>query len=566
MLLAVASSTIVRLWDHSTNETTTLDNNAPVNDLAWGHDGSIFATCTTATATPNIAIRSVHNQATTESFSSSCIKFSESTLPNNQHATSVAFGGKSRYLCVASTNKNTATSNVSVFDLKKKGRVRLYDVSTTLTEACIDPTDTFVVAASSSNIDGSIYLYQLAESGRHTPIQLRFKKSVCSGCNALAFSLHNTRNVVVGKTDGSIQIWDVQCGVFDTPLCFINTSTPSPITDICFSPCHPRLLASCSTNGLYFHDATSGKSISTIKCPASCCTSLSLNTDGVSCAVGTVEGTVLLYDLRKTADGQVNELPLQSNGVVSPVISVRFQPQKMSSRKSSHKQKDARLSDIFIKRKDDARGSQIPQLVSFDDTDAGIANNATNDNDRTSQTVYELPPPNDELVTKDLGCQYSPKLRHEDSLLASDFVNGRLLSMANSEHSHWNVDKDERERNDETDHRKRDESAGQEENHSDNDKATLQLYNDFITRNAVVTLTPTQPKLSARLATMQREIRDMRSDYNASIRELHSEIMHQFQNLSVDMMGVFKQQADIIVRLMEENVGLKKENEGLRRF
>lgn len=339
-MLAISSGSTVTLWDHQRNDEVQsfqpISCSSPISDVCWSNDGKKLASCSSIDSRqPNIAISSVDDESSTLkslAFHSSCNKFSDSPSPTSpsSNATSVSFGG-SRYLCVAD-------NDISIFDLKKYGRVRKlsvpsigssYQQKSALIKACISGS----VVATSSDLDATLYLYQLKGADPMAPTMLKMSSSdQPTGCSALSFP-NASYYAAAGMLNGAINMCDVEKQALG---CSIDASQ-YPIADLCISPVNSRLLASISHESLLFHDANSAKSISTMSIGARC-NSLSLSNDGVSCAVGTSIGTVLLYDLRKSGspitqwDG--------NDKYLEPVNSVRFRPQTSSLTTSTRKFKE----------------------------------------------------------------------------------------------------------------------------------------------------------------------------------------------------------------------------------
>ena len=340
IMLAISYGSTVTLWDHQRNHELQsfqpISYSSPISEVCWSNDGKKLASCSSIDSRqPNISISSVEDKSSTLkslAFHSSRNKFSDSPSPTSpsSNATSVSFGG-SRYLCVAD-------NDISIFDLKKYGRVRKLSLSSVGSsyqqkrariKACISGS----VVAASSDLDATLYLYQLRGADSMAPTMLKMSSSdQPTGCSALSFP-NASYYAAAGMLNGAINMCDVEKQALG---CSIDASQ-YPIADLCISPVNSRLLASISHESLLFHDANSAKSISTMSIGARC-NSLSLSNDGVSCAVGTSIGTVLLYDLRKSGSPMT-----QWDGndkYLEPVNSVRFRPETSSLMTSTRKFKE----------------------------------------------------------------------------------------------------------------------------------------------------------------------------------------------------------------------------------
>jgi WD40 repeat protein len=325
-MLAISAGETITLWNHAHHKSFSYQpilNDSPISELSWNEDGTKIASCSTSLEHPNIAITPINHDGTASKqlvFHSSCLDCSDTITftcsKTASEATSVSFEGN-KHLCVL------AGSDISIFDLEKGARVELLKLPTLCSKTCMSGSQ--VAAASKS--DESVYIYQLKGGAWSTTptILSPFSNNRQVKCNALSFSTQTSNLAAVGLSNGSIYIWDTAYGTLKSTI-DSETEHTSSISDLCFSPINSRLLASCSEDKLLFHDSMSGKSIATIKLPESAaCTSLDLANDGVSCAVGTSAGTVLLFDLRKTSGTPVAQWFSRKESNYQDVTCVRFQ-------------------------------------------------------------------------------------------------------------------------------------------------------------------------------------------------------------------------------------------------
>lgn len=111
-----------------------------------------------------IAVTSVNSSNKPESFvfCSSCKTFSDFSCPKStSKATSVSFGG-SRYLSVS------AGELISIFNLKKRGRVKLLTLPTVNSatrqqNSCTKAVISGYVVAAASKLDRLLYIFQLKD-------------------------------------------------------------------------------------------------------------------------------------------------------------------------------------------------------------------------------------------------------------------------------------------------------------------------------------------------------------------------------------------------------------------
>lgn len=368
-MLAVSSSSTVTLWDTRQHSTISYEPSPDhlVSDLCW-NGGTSLASCAVTRGNVHVAVTSVNNILSLED--EPLTLFSEYTLPATANAInppSISFGAKTRYLSVSSGN------DILIFDNKRNGQVvRTFSLPATesssqnfCSKACI--VGDLVAAASSS--DAALYLFRLKESGM-PPVRL-YPKTQPVGSSALCFEPHSNQSAAVGLINGFVHVWDVlqgslNCSI-DTTL--VRAGEECPIIDLCYSPLNSRLLASCSKSTVFFHDATSAKSLSTISMTengAACCTALSLDNSGSQCAVGTSTGEVLLYDLRKSS-ACIEKLSVSDNRAVARVRFQRLQ----SSLRLSTASKEGSGSEIL------ARHKQKPHIKPNSDVGGNQVDGAT---------------------------------------------------------------------------------------------------------------------------------------------------------------------------------------------
>ena len=223
-----------------------------------------------------------------------------SSALENRVATSVAFGGKSRYLTVGDTS-----GAICLWDLKKKIRVRHYFHSGTASlQAALDPKDTHVLSLNWR----ALHVFRLREGTLATTLS--------GTCHYTTFStsvLESSR-VAIGTKTGTVDLWDVSSESMAGSL----SPHTGAVTGVAFSAVSKLLLASaCIDETLIFSDTTTGKTVQRMELgsPAS---SLSFHGDGITCAVGTESGLALVYDLRQPND------PIARYQANDRVLSLRF--------------------------------------------------------------------------------------------------------------------------------------------------------------------------------------------------------------------------------------------------
>ena len=248
----------------------------------------------------NVVLTSTESHSNLDSFRHDRALKRPSPAQENAVATSVAFGGKSRYLTVGDTS-----GAICLWDLKKKTRVRHYFHSGTASlQAALDPKDTHVLSLTWS----ALHAFRLREG--------TLAASLSGTCHYTTFStsvLENSR-VAIGTKTGVVDLWDISS---QSRIGSLSPHTGA-VTGVAFSAVSKLLLASaCIDETLIFSDTATGKTVQRmeLESPAS---SLSFHGDGITCAVGTESGLALVYDLRQPND------PIASYQAKGRVSSLRF--------------------------------------------------------------------------------------------------------------------------------------------------------------------------------------------------------------------------------------------------
>jgi WD40 repeat protein len=224
--------------------------------------------------------------------------------------TSLAFGGKSRYLCIGDTS-----GSVCLVDLKKRLRVRqFFQDGYPSRQVSLDPTDTYVLSLS----DQLMTIWYLREGSVATtfvpPGNYNFT------CYSVTPLQESSNIIAVGTSDGSILVYDISnIHTTTTPFLILEGTHSAAVTSIAMSPHNPTLLASASMDGTLFFSTTAGETIHQLAALDSAITSLSLHADGISCAVSTKNGDVYFYDMRENA-------PLASFRVRGSASKIQFAP------------------------------------------------------------------------------------------------------------------------------------------------------------------------------------------------------------------------------------------------
>lgn len=300
--LALCCGPTVTIWDCATDSNggnavsfQPHGNRAIVSDLSWNHNAQVLASCCSSRADTendddNVVLTSAASHGTLDSLRhDSNLKHPASFVAKHgaavAAATSVAFGGKSRYLTVGDSS-----GAVCLWDLKKKTRVRNYFHSGAASiKAAMDPTDSLVLSLTQNALhvfrlrEGTLANTLLASAGRYS---------------TFSASVLEPHKVAIGARTGSVDVWNVASQTK------VNSLSPhtGEVTGMAFSPTNKLLLASASVDqSLVFSDAASSRVLQRMDL-GSCASCLSFHDDGVTCAVGTDSGRVLTYDLRQPKD------------------------------------------------------------------------------------------------------------------------------------------------------------------------------------------------------------------------------------------------------------------------
>ena len=222
-------------------------------------------------------------------------------------------GVKSRYLCLTDYS-----NDISIWDLKKKSRARKFSLPQGhAPTAFIDPTDTYVVAISSTQA-GSIYLYHLRQGKLHHTYSPTTTTTTTPGVGstcAHGSPLHHSL-MAVGTTAGTVYLWDISQTHHTNYTTLTNTNT-NTVAAVEFSPHHANVVVSCVGDHVQFYDTQQSNMIQSIKMDVesggvvTCC---GFSTLEPTLAVGTSSGNVHLYDLRQTSTS-LSSLSLDANKI-----------------------------------------------------------------------------------------------------------------------------------------------------------------------------------------------------------------------------------------------------------
>eukprot|EP00471_Norrisiella_sphaerica_P003984 CAMPEP_0184484654 /NCGR_PEP_ID=MMETSP0113_2-20130426/6347_1 /TAXON_ID=91329 /ORGANISM="Norrisiella sphaerica, Strain BC52" /LENGTH=681 /DNA_ID=CAMNT_0026865741 /DNA_START=67 /DNA_END=2112 /DNA_ORIENTATION=+ len=222
----------------------------------------------------------------------------------------LSFSSRSRYLCSAGDSKA-----VEVWDLQKKCLLRLLEGHKANVK-CIDFGRTDMLIASGA-ADGRILLHNVHHNTISELPCSSFRKT-SEAATSICFS--TLKKALVGSTfdTGHVRIWDTN--VSKAVVSFKKHTAPA--TGIAFSKKHRSLICSSGLDQtLRFSDISKGTEINVTQCPEPL-TCIDFREDGASVAVGTMQGKILVYDLRKIIKHKSPACVFQGHS--SEVVSVQF--------------------------------------------------------------------------------------------------------------------------------------------------------------------------------------------------------------------------------------------------
>jgi len=223
-------------------------------------------------------------------------------------------------------------------------------------KASLDPTDTYVAAISGlpSKNGEVVKLFRLREGGVAMTLCDRTGENEEKGRGAaicFRFSIIHPSSIAVGFENGSVLVWNLpvknnekendmektnlnsirsnknNSNMLESPT-VMSFHHASQTSDVGFSPTSASLLASCSTDGtVVFHDKDTSQKIQILRvcdvvenvlgrngegCGGVMC--LAFHSDGMTFAVGTEEGIVVIYDLKRAELGPTMVVDLRERG------------------------------------------------------------------------------------------------------------------------------------------------------------------------------------------------------------------------------------------------------------
>ncbi|CAG8491492.1 13010_t:CDS:10 [Funneliformis caledonium] len=329
--LLVSASKDVKIWDlksipgdKNSNEIETSKNIIPeqllgvevssfaphdastgVGVVRWNHDNQLLA------VVGNEGTLTIHDSQGT---------FIE-TIPSNNHGSddytkisSLRFSDKSQYVLFGGSDKI-----VNIWDRKGSSFLEpLEGHSSAVT--CIDLNlDESIVASSALN--GNIIIHNRQKSNSRNNLTVLTKQPI----NVLQYSYVKRGLLAAGGEDGSLRLWDTSGST--TAIQTYEKAHHSEIKGIAFSPSNSHLLLSAGMDRrIVMYDVGKKECLKNIY-TESPLTSLAYRADCVTIAVGTLQGKILIYDLRS-----LNKVMCTLNGCESrPIQCLHFQEKGRAS-------------------------------------------------------------------------------------------------------------------------------------------------------------------------------------------------------------------------------------------
>ncbi|RIB08302.1 WD40-repeat-containing domain protein [Gigaspora rosea] len=272
---ASTSSAPEQLFGTEVTSFAPVDLSTAVNAVRWSHDSQLLAV---AGNEGNLTIHDSQGKLL-------------ETIPLNDEGSgipdlnAVRFANKSRYVMYGGSDKivNIWDRKESMFTEPLKGH------RSTIT--CIDlNVDETIVA--SSNKNGQILVHNRQKSNTCDNLTVLTKQSI----NVLEYSFFKRGLLAAGGEDGSLRLWDT-C-VSSTALQTFENAHYSEIKGIAFSSFNSHLMCSGGLDKrIVLYDVGKKTTMKTIHTDTPL-TTLGFKADSVTVVAGTLQGNILVYDLR----------------------------------------------------------------------------------------------------------------------------------------------------------------------------------------------------------------------------------------------------------------------------
>ncbi|KAI9090542.1 WD40-repeat-containing domain protein [Phlyctochytrium arcticum] len=338
----------VRDTSHSLIAAATPPDKSVLNDVCWTADNKYIVAATSTSLY-------VHDRAgVIKSIIPAGIQEEVRTVATgNTTARRLYYGGEGR--------------TVRVWDIKDNKAVGALKGHTAAITSIACSADDQRCASASTSAD--VLIHSLRHGGT-TMLSSPFKQCV----NKVAFSWSRKSLLGAACDDGSIAIWDVDSK--SDPVRHIKDAHNAPVKDFIFAPTLRRMFCSAGLDKMVrCYDTASASAVQTynVGVPLTC---LSMRDDNTF-AIGTVQGSVLIYDIRMK--GVI--ISLQHASERHPINAVAFQDVKRVTPKTSTD--SLVLNNVPAPKATTARsisesalGRQVPTEKSMRDPLARLQSNA----------------------------------------------------------------------------------------------------------------------------------------------------------------------------------------------
>ncbi|KAF0977263.1 hypothetical protein FDP41_003916 [Naegleria fowleri] len=331
--LAVAGSDQISVYNFSLTVEGSLTphisinpHSKPINDVKWNHnskfDIKVVALLIEHDETDHVLVSCsddgylVMNTLNGENIGK---------LPLEEQVHSISIGEFSRKLCTGG-----ALGIVKIWDLKKKEVVQTFKGHKgSITLVTLSEGDQYVASADSNGI---ILVHNLQTNTLTCSLTNNSQQSVKS----MEFSSFHKSLLATAGDDGSVTVWDIHSG---KSYCSFLRQHQAPCTGVHFSKQNAALLASSGLDKcIYFFDIKEKRVVETIKTshPIS---SFSYMDNGSIIAVGTSNGLVFIYDLKKSTLTPIAEVTMGNFSIKSMVFQAKLKKSSPTTASSNDNSK-----------------------------------------------------------------------------------------------------------------------------------------------------------------------------------------------------------------------------------
>ncbi|KAL9642372.1 hypothetical protein ABK040_007370 [Willaertia magna] len=275
----------------------------PINNVKWNHNNKVLISCS---EDGYISM----NLANGEHLGK---------LNSKEMLNSVSISTSSRLLCTGGDEKL-----VKIWDLKKKEVIQTFKGHLdNITCVTFSEGEQYVA---SSDASGCILIHNIQTNTLSSKLILPTNITTVSAIKYIEYSPFYKNLLVSASDDGSVIVWDTTTG--KQYFTFLNQHS-APCTCVHFSKQNSALLASAGLDkNIFFYDIKEKKIVEEIKInyPITC---LSYLENGSVMAVGTSNGYVVLFDLRKSTL-PIFEIPVE-RGMLRTMVFQSFEKKKKKS-------------------------------------------------------------------------------------------------------------------------------------------------------------------------------------------------------------------------------------------